>query len=42
MYIKMIEEARAKGLTSEKIMNASIADVEQLLHDIKDEHEELY
>ena len=42
MYIKMIEEARSKGLTSEKIMNASISDVEQLRHDIKDEHEELY
>lgn len=42
MYIKMIEEARAKGLTSEKIMNASIADVQDLLDQIKGAHEDLY
>lgn len=38
----MIEEARAKGLTSEKIMNASIADVDELLGQIKEAHPELY
>ena len=42
MYIKMIDEARAKGLTSEKIMNASIADVEDLLKQIKEAHPDLY
>lgn len=42
MYIKMIEEAKAKGLTSEKIMNASIADVQELLGKVKEEHEPLY
>lgn len=42
MYSKMIEEARAKGLTSEKIMNASIADVDELLGQIKEAHPELY
>ena len=42
MYTKMIEEARAKGLTSEKIMNASIADVEELLKQIKETHPDLY
>ena len=38
----MIDEARAKGLTSEKIMNASIADVEDLLKQIKEAHPDLY
>ena len=38
----MIDEARTKGLTSEKIMLASIADVEELLEDIKEAHEDLY
>lgn len=42
MYIKMIEEARAKGLTSEKIMNASIADVQKLLGKVKEDNEALY
>lgn len=42
MYSKMIEEARAKGLTSEKIMNVSIADVDELLGKIKETHPELY
>ena len=42
MYKKMIDEARTKGLTSEKIMLASIADVEELLEDIKEAHEDLY
>ena len=38
----MIDEARAKGLTSEKIMNASFADVEDLLKQIKVAHPDLY
>ena len=42
MYKKMIDEARKQGLTSEKIMVASIADVEDLLEAIKEQHEELY
>ena len=42
MYQKMIEEARAKGLTSEKIMNASVADVEELLKQVKEAHPDLY
>lgn len=42
MYKSKIEEARAKGLTSEKIMNASIADVDELLGQIKEAHPELY
>ena len=42
MYSKMIEEARAKGLTSEKIMNASIADVDELLGQIKEAHPDRY
>ena len=42
MYRKMIEEARAKGLTSEKIMNASIDDVQELLMTIKEAHPDLY
>jgi hypothetical protein len=42
MYAKMIEEARAKGLTSDKIMVASIADVEELLHKVREMDETLY
>lgn len=42
MYKKMIDEARAKGLTSEKIMLSSIADVEELLQTIKGDHEDVY
>ena len=38
----MIDEARKQGLTSEKIMLASIADVEELLEAIKEAHEDLY
>lgn len=38
----MIEEARAKGLTSEKIMYASIDDVQELLLTIKEAHPDLY
>ena len=42
MYAKMIEEARAKGLTSDKIMVASIADVDELLHKVREMDETLY
>lgn len=42
MYVKMINEARAKGLTSEKVMEASIADVQKLLSKVKEENEPLY
>lgn len=42
MYRKMIEEAKAKGLTSEKIMFASIDDVQELLMTIKEPHPDLY
>lgn len=42
MYRKMIEEAKAKGLTSEKIMFASIDDVQELLMTIKEAHPDLY
>lgn len=42
MYKRMIEEARAKGLASEKIMNVAIDDVQELLYKIKDAHPELY
>lgn len=42
MYKKMIEEAKAKGLTSEKIMFASIDDVQELLMTIKEPHPDLY
>lgn len=42
MYKKMIEEARAKGFTSEKVMNTAIDDVQELLCAIKELHPELY
>lgn len=38
----MIEEARAKGLASEKIMNHAIDDVQELLCNIKEAHPDLY
>jgi len=42
MYRKMIDEALAKGLTSDKVMKASIADVQELLETIKEPHPDLY
>lgn len=41
-YKEMLEEAKAKGLTSEKTMWESIASIEDLLCDIKREHPEEY
>lgn len=41
-YKEMIEEARAKGLTSEKEMWMGIAMVDEILCEIKEEHPELY
>ena len=38
MYKKMIEEAKAKGLTTEKMMWQSVDDVEEMLCTIKQEH----
>lgn len=34
----MLEDAKAKGLTSEKVMWESIADVEEMLEVLKEEH----
>ena len=38
MYKKMIEEAKAKGLTSDKAMWESVEDVDELLCMMKKEH----
>lgn len=42
MYKKMLEEGKAKGVTSEKMMWQGIDDVEDLLCIIKDEHPDKY
>lgn len=42
MYKKMIEEAKAKGLTTEKMMWQSVDDVEEMLCTIKQEHPDKY
>lgn len=41
-YKEMIEEAKAKGLTSEKEMWQGIALIDELLCEIKEEHPDLY
>lgn len=42
MYKKMMEEAKAKGLTSEKMMWESVEDVEEMLCALKMEHPDKY
>lgn len=42
MYKKMIEEAQAKGLGSEKIMWQSVGDIDDMLCVLKKEHPEMY
>ena len=42
MYRKMIEDAKAQGLTSEKTMWANIEDIQELLSDLKESHPEEY
>lgn len=42
MYKKMIEEAKSKGLTSEKIMWQSVDDIDDILCVMKKEHPEMY
>lgn len=42
MYKKIIEEAQAKGLGSEKIMWQSVGDIDDMLCVLKKEHPEMY
>ena len=42
MYRKMLEDGKAKGVTTEKMMWQGVEDVEVLLDIIKDEHPDLY
>lgn len=42
MYKKMIEEAKAKGITTEKMMWESVDDMEDMLCMLKKEHPEKY
>ena len=42
MYKKMIEDAKARGLTSEKMMWESTDDVEEMLCALKKEHPDKY
>ena len=42
MYKKMIEEAKSKGLTSEKIMWQSVDDIDDILCVMKKEHPDMY
>ena len=42
MYKKMIEEAKAKGITTEKMMWESMDDMEELLCVMKKEHPDKY
>lgn len=42
MYKKMIEEAKSKGLASEKIMWQSVDDIDDILCVMKKEHPEMY
>lgn len=42
MYKKMIEEAQAKGLGSEKIMWQSVGDIDEMLCTLKEEHPDKY
>lgn len=41
-YKEMIEEAKKKGLTSEKLMWESVDDLDEMLCEIKKEHPEKY
>lgn len=41
-YKEMVEEAKTKGLTSDKMMWESIADIEDLLCSLEKEHPEKY
>ena len=41
-YRKMIEEAKAKGLTSERIMYQSVDDIDDMLCVMKKEHPDMY
>lgn len=41
-YKKMIEDAKQKGLTSEKMMWQSVDDIDEILCVLKKEHPELY
>jgi len=42
MYKKMIEEAKAKGITTDKMMWESVEDMEELLCMMKKEHPDKY
>ena len=42
MYKKMIEQARKDGVANEKVMNASIDSVDELLEKMKDAHPAVY
>ena len=42
MYKKMVEEAKAKGLTSEKMMWESIEEIDELLMEMKHSHPQIY
>lgn len=42
MYKSIIEEAKAKGIATEKIMWDSVADVEAMLAVMREEHEDMY
>ena len=42
MYKKMIEEAQAKGLGSEKVMWQSVDEIDEMLCMMKKEHPEMY
>jgi hypothetical protein len=42
MYKKMIEEAQAKGLGSEKVMWQSVGEIDEMLCVMKKEHPEMY
>jgi hypothetical protein len=42
MYKKMIEEAQAKGLGSEKVMWQSVGEIDDMLCVMKKEHPEMY
>lgn len=42
MYKKMIEQARKDGVASEKVMNASVDSVDQLLESLRESHPEVY
>lgn len=41
-YKEMLEEAKSKGLTSEKMMWESVDDIEEMLCTLKKEHPEMY